>query len=205
MILTISTLFLGVFIAIQYSLIKPSRNDRESSETMAIEIEHLAKNNANLKNQLRDLTQKYQGYRDSLNNQAALEEQLTREKKELEIVNANTQIAGQGVEIIVDGKLVEAQIVDLINAIKNIGADAISISGRRFNLYSSINQNSIETPLIINIIGNSAVLESALERKGGIVEQLKSKGVEVKLAKKNDLLLDPSEQQTFKYAKIIGN
>lgn len=204
-ILTIAAVFLGIFIALQYSIIKPSKSNYESSDTMAVEIERLAKNNADMKNQLTDLTKKYQSYKESLNNQSGLETQISKDLKELEIINASTEINGQGVEIDIDGKMVEAQIIDLINAIKNIGADAISINGRRFDLYTSINQSNLASPYKIEIIGNSAVLEGALNRKGGIIDQLRGKSLDVVVSKKSDLLLSPAEQTTFKYAKIISN
>lgn len=205
LILTIAAVFLGVFIAMQYALIKPSRGSSESSESMAVEIEHLAKNNADIKNQVTDLTKKYQTYKDSLTNKAALDEQIAKESQSLAIVNATSAISGQGIEIIFSGKLAEAQMVDLVNAIKNIGADAIAINGKRLNLYTAINQFNLSSPYTIDIIGNSTVLESALSRKGGIVELLKDRGIDVRLIKKNDIILPAVNPTSFKYAKIVEN
>ena len=204
-ILTVVALFLGIFIAIQYSLIKPSRGNTESSETMAVEIEHLAKKNADLKNQVNSLTKKNQAYNDSLNDQAALDEQISMESQELVVINAESTISGQGVEIGISGKLVEAQIVDLINAIKNIGADAIAFNGVRVNLYSSFNHLDLAPPYTIAIVGNSTMLESALNRKGGIIELLREKEIEVSLTKRDNLSFAAAEQNQFKYARIREN
>lgn len=201
-ILTIAAIFLGVFMAMQYSLIKPSRGNTESSEAMAVEIERLAKNNADLKNQLTELTKNYQSYKDSFDDQAALEIQIRKDLKQLETINAVSGISGQGVEIVVPDKLAEAQIVDLVNAIKNIGADAMAINGRRIDLYTPINQSGFSAPYTFEIVGNSVILEGALSRKGGIVEQLQTKGMNLKLAKMSEIVLGASEQKAFKYAKI---
>lgn len=204
-ILTLAALFLGVFMALQFSIIKPSSGNFQSTEVMAVEIEKLAKNNAVLKSQVTDLTKKYQSYKESLGNQSQLDEQINKESRELEIINSVAAVTGQGVVIEISGRMSEAQIVDLVNAIKNIGADAIAINDCRISLYSTLGQSQFFAPYTVEVVGNGSIVESALIRKGGIVEQLRDKGLNVSLNKVSEINLPATPATTFKYANIESN
>ena len=64
------------------------------------------------------------------------------------------------------------QLIDLINTLKNIGADAITINEQRINNYSSIAQGVFNPPLVIKVIGDSELLYNSLNRSGGIIDQI---------------------------------
>lgn len=189
LILSLAAVFLGVAITLQYSsLISPK--SIESNEVMALEIEKIVRTNSELKNQVSNITKKNQSYRDSLNDQSRLEEQINSELEELKVVNSHSNLSGQGVLITLSGRILEAQLVDLINAIKNIGCDGISINGERLTLYSAINISKYPvSPISIEIVGNSSLIYSALSRKGGIVEQLQSRSIDVKIDNRDRITL----------------
>ncbi len=199
-ILTIAAIFLGIFIAVQYSIIKPASGNSENNEVMAVEIEKIAKTNADLKNQVISLTKKYQSYKDAYENDSDLAAQIDNEISDLSVVNAQEPISGQGVVISIENGLSEPQMVDLINAIKNIGADAIGINSKRLGLYSSV--SSTENSLAkVEVIGNASVLESALKRKGGVIELIRERGINISIQRSENIFLPAVVLPDFKYIK----
>lgn len=203
-ILIIAAIFLGIFIAIQHASNKSNLNN-SSNDVLAVEIEKIARTNSELKIQVADLTKNNQAYLESLNNQANLDNQVESELQKLYIINGIDQISGQGVIMNINGKVNGAQIIDLVNSIKNIGADAISINGIRLNLYQPFDQNTFLSPYNISIIGNSSLLESALNRKGGVAELLRQRNMTVSILKSQSLTLPAARTMVMQYAKIQAN
>lgn len=103
-------------------------------------------------------------------------------------------------------------LLSLVNKLKEAGAEAISINGQRIISTTEIslagdnvNINAVPTapPYVIKAIGNADTIESTLNIRFGIVEQMKSRynlGVEVK--KSEEVLISRySSILVFRYAK----
>lgn len=192
-VLLMAAIVLGVVAALRYySIIKPNLIEADD-HVLAVEIEKIVKTNSELKTQISNLTQKNQNYKESVSDINKLESQINKELSELRVINSEHEIKGQGVEIELSGKIFESQLVDLINAIKNIGCDAIAINNIRFGLYTPVDINKYDQPIKIQIIGNSSLISSALSRKGGIIEQLKNKFIDVKIEKMESLTLPKAQ------------
>jgi len=198
-VLLLAAIVLGLVVAIRYySIIKPSLIEADD-QILAVEIEKIVKTNSELKNQISNLTQKNQNYKESISDKNKLESQINKELSELRVINSEAEIRGQGVEIELNGRLFESQMIDLINAIKNIGCDAIAVNNNRFDLYSPVDISKYGQPIKIQIVGNSSLISSALSRKGGIIEQLKNKSIDVKIEKIDNLILPKAEENNFIY------
>jgi len=81
-------------------------------------------------------------------------------------------VTGPGIEINFDDKVSSTQMVDLINAIKNIGCEVIAINDQRVVLNTSISEGFFNSPTNVKAIGDKELLFQALERTGGILEQI---------------------------------
>ena len=57
----------------------------------------------------------------------------------------------------------------------------------------------------ILVYGNSRLLKSALERKGGIVEQISNKDIKISIAEKESVIIPAGKTEKFKYSKEINN
>lgn len=125
--------------------------------------------------------------------------------KELQQVNMNlgkTDLQGQGIEVIIreiENEEIEKVTADdlllIVNALKQAGAEAISINDERiinmsdiFDISGSfikINGQRILPPYIIKAIGNPSYLESALIGNGGHVDDMRKIGQDISIEKPN--------------------
>ena len=155
----------------------------QSTNVLAREVLTMAESNQILEQSLRDLDSQDKNYALNLGDKTKLEEEVKAEIAELKIINGKEKVSGEGVKITMDGKFTAADLVDLFNAIKNIGFEAAKINDIRLtgnqgfrvdgkNVFIGVRETS--APLAIEVIGDSDVLKSSLERIGGIFEQLKN-------------------------------
>lgn len=176
----------------------------ETNEVMAVEIEKVAKNNASLKLQVADLTKDYNDYNNSSRDKIESEKKTQNEIDRLNATIGSKALSGQGVKISINEVLSTANLVDLMDALKNIGAEAISVNDQRININTFISGSNYTYPMTVLALGNSNVLESALNRKGGIVEQITSKNVRIGVEKEDSLVISEGNPIGFNYAKIVN-
>ena len=138
------------------------------------------------------------------------------EENEIEIKKANkiiglTEVKGPGVVVTLkDGKVNQSNlysvsdlivhdldILNVINELKNAGAEAISINGQRIVSTTAIscegnviniNKVKVGAPFEIKAIGLPESL-AALERPGGYLELLKKYSIEASLEKSNEIVI----------------
>lgn len=122
------------------------------------------------------------------------------------IVEMNDSIADFGIGIDPNSYLVhDEDILKVVNELKSAGAEAISVNGHRIIGTSEIrcagttifvNGERIGAPFIIKAIGDSNVLESAMNLRGGNVDILKEWGISFKITKEPDVFI-PKYQKTI--------
>lgn len=207
-IVLIICLFLGIFIVSQYQSGREYRKviQPENNEIIAIEVAKLTKSNADLRQEVGKLTSDLDSYKNTSESGKKLYEKYLSDSALLDIVNGSLPKKGQGVSIKIDGSLSEAQIIDLINAIKNIGSSIMSVNGQRITIATNISDFSDQNGYSIDVLGNSKLLKSAIERKGGIIEQLSSKDIKISISENEDISIPLSNDiLQFNYAKILKN
>lgn len=115
--------------------------------------------------------------------------------------NTSTSKMGTAEDVAHDG-----DIRELVNELKNAGAEAISVNDQRITPYTAINcigtvvlvnDERIGVPFVIKAIGNQERLWGALTRPGGFVEILKSWGINVDIKKVNNV-------QIGKYTGVLN-
>ena len=160
---------LGMMGMSQYSLYKKlgfvkSLSDPSGS---ALRISKMYTTNEDLKKQISELTLK----RDELNSSAVgskeLEQILLNEKEKYLLLSGATEVIGPGVLIKINHFLVPSQLIDFINAIKNISAEAISINGERLTPTTSISHFANQSSYTIQVVGNKDALYESITRSGG--------------------------------------
>lgn len=105
-------------------------------------------------------------------------------------------------------------LLSLANRMKDAGAEAISINGQRIIATTEIslagenvNINTVPTapPYIIKAIGNPDTIESTLNIRFGIIEQMKSYGLRIDIKKKDEMEIPRySGVIKYRYAKPIA-
>ena len=104
-----------------------------------------------------------------------------------------------------------SDLLQVVNDLKNAGAEAISINGERIVQTSSItcegiiikiNNKKLGSPYVIKAIGSAATLETSLNIPGGYLERMKDDGVIVDVKKSEGLTVKKYEGIiTTKYLK----
>ncbi len=111
-----------------------------------------------------------------------------------------TDVNGEGVTINISVKQLDEGIKEyldnIINELKNAGAECISINNQRL-IWSSViscegniikvNQEKIESPFVINAIGDTRLLYGALARPGGYIELLNSNGIKTEVIRSSNI------------------
>lgn len=111
-----------------------------------------------------------------------------------------TDVNGEGVTVNILTKQLDESTKDyldnIINELKNAGAESISINNQRL-IWSSVisceanvikvNMEKIESPFVIKAIGDTRLLYGALVRPGGYIELLNSTGIKAEVVKSTNI------------------
>ncbi len=103
--------------------------------------------------------------------------------------------------IVVGGDVVvhNSDLLEVVNALKNAGAEAISINGERIvqtsaitceGIIIKINNKKIGSPYVIKAIGSSATLESSLNIPDGYLDLMRNDGAIVDVKKSDGLTVE---------------
>ena len=137
-----------------------------------------------------------------------------------------TEVNGKGVTIVCkDGEVSSSSILtsqylvhdgdllNLVNALKNAGAEAISVNEQRIvnktSIYCSgniimINNERVGSPFVIKAIGNPEALYGAIVMPGSYYSKMKEDGVQVSITKENSIVIPKySGNYKYEYATII--
>ncbi len=136
--------------------------------------------------EIQEREQRISEYKNELNNDANSAELLSNEVKEAETYLGYNDVQGQGIIITISdaGQGIEyEQLLELVNELKNAGAEAISINDQRIvstSYITLVNKSIIliddvktSAPYEIKAIGDKKYLESALTIKGGYIDREK--------------------------------
>lgn len=161
---------------------RPNEISSLSAQELSTLVETLTTRNRQLRAGLADIREQVREYRLS-GSQGESALQVGRE--DLRRITAFAGIAGvqgQGIVMTVDGDLDAIALNDLVNELRNAGAEAIAVDGVRITARSVVVQGprSLEVDgeevgerFMLRAIGSPDGLLGAMERPGGIISQLK--------------------------------
>ena len=192
--LVFGILCLILTFAITVQLRVSSLSESESSQTkitdkLKDEIFRLNDENVKLAEKFQNTTSEL----DDARNQAAQNDSSSKDTSELikkyTIVSGKTDVTGQGIIIKYKPSDNEAKadivkdLRDIVNEIKNAGAEAIEINNQRIVGTTAIemvknkieiNNVQIEGPYTIKAIGDAEIIYNSLTRPGGTIELIKT-------------------------------
>ena len=151
---------------------------------------------------------------------------LSEELQETDILLGYSEISGQGVIITLkdatadsvlgnatDYIVHDGDLLEVVNALKNAGAEAISINGQRIVNTTAItcagniikiNGEKTGSPFVIKAIGLTEKLSGALTMPGGYLELLENDGVQVKLEESQNIIIPKYDgMYKFQYAENL--
>lgn len=180
--LALIALVIGVAVVAQFrSQARPAELTSLPVAELSTRIQTLSDANAQLRTALADQRTLLRDY-ETAGAQGLSALDVSRE--ELRRVRAFSGLAaveGQGIVVRVDGSLDAIAVNDLLNELRNAGAEALAIDDTRITASSVVSQGAralevdgapIGRAFTITAIGDPDGLLAALERPGGIVTQL---------------------------------
>lgn len=153
--------------------------------------------------------------RDQASNSTDSSSGLSNKLQKYNMLLGQTDLIGPGVIVTLeDGEsffgtdtiVHDGDLIQVVNALRNAGADAISINNQRITTRTDItcagnivriNGEKVGAPFVIKAIGSALRLETSLKIKGGYIEQLTDAHVKVKI--------DRIEKSTIEIPKYQGN
>lgn len=217
----IMCLILTMIIFIQINTVKQTNISelkimRESE--LKAEIAALKTKTNEVDTKLVDVNTKIQEYNDAINVGKEASELLVNELQEREDLLGKTAVSGEGIIITLTSGEKEVKIqdlLDLVNQLKNSGAEAISINDKRIvyksyivningNINSvNINGNKTGEPFVVKAIGNVSHLESGVaQKKYGYIDTKIAEGKIVTLEKYDSITIDGyNKKLDFGYVK----
>lgn len=201
LLLTIVCFILGLLLVAQFRtqrMTSRSLLSASSADQLAM-ISSLVENNARLREEMEALEEQLSEYQQATGR--AMLGALVQELNKIRIINGLVEVSGAGVEVTIDGPIGVVDIQDLINELRNAGAEALTINGERLTLYSVIastedgvmivNGMKPSRPYILQAIGQPETLETALLRRGGLIATLERNydGLAVSVIKRERMVL----------------
>lgn len=217
---------LGLMLAFQFR--SASSIDRsvpyDRVQELTIEKKQLEKENAQLNDEINDLSAKLDVAGKSIGEaNAALRSELEKTK----LIAGLVPVTGPGVEITLSdlpGENIagntsplyvvrDDDLLKLINELRGAGAEAIAINGQRVlattevrvaGNHINVNTVRISMPYRVTAIGKAEVLKSSLETKWGLAEYLSTLGIKVTIQAKERVDVPAFKNSlSFDYAKSV--
>jgi uncharacterized protein YlxW (UPF0749 family) len=211
--LAVLCLGLGVLLVAQLRTQQAARQT-EQSEDWSFVVADLVDSNARLRAEVATLQSQLAGLED-VGGGGVLLQSLVDEVNHLRIVNGRVEVSGPGVEVLLSGPISVLDLQDLINELRNAGAEALALNGRRLVAWSAISFDGqqvtvdgqpAQAPYRLQAIGDATTLEVALLRPGGLVDLLyrANAGISISVEQQDKMTLPIYDQPfEFVYAKAV--
>jgi len=176
-------LFLGVLVVSQFrSREAYSRTlQQETPESLATLIANQSDRNRQLREEIFDLRLRFERAQGSVAGGRGSLEESQRQLAQLQVFAARSRVTGPGIAIRIDGPFDERALSDLVNELRNAGAEAIAVNDSRVGPRSWFGPGpsgaivadgkEVRGPWTVRAIGEPDVLYVAMTRTGGIVGQ----------------------------------
>ena len=176
-------LLIGMLLVGQlHSQSRPRELSTLSAQELSTLVETLASRNRQLSAGLSDLDEQLRSYSLASTQGASSLTLGTEDLRRIEAFAGTAPVEGQGIIVTIDGSLDAIAVNDVINELRNAGAEAVAIDDVRITARSVAVQGPrsiqvdgvpIGQSFVVRAIGSPDGLLAALQRPGGIIAQLK--------------------------------
>lgn len=164
-----------------------------------------------------DTNKKINEYEEKLQSNAETAELVNKELEEAKRNFGLTDVTGDGIIVIItdtEEKTYDSEdLLDLVNELRDAGAEAISINNERIvnisdivdisTRYIKVNSEYISSPYTVKAIGDKTYLKSALTIKNGYFDLKEKEGYEIKIEDKTNIKINKySKEINLKYIEL---
>ena len=180
---TIVALFLGLLAVTQIKAqdVYSRSLELETPASLTTLIANLADRNNAMRDEIFDLRLRTEAARDDATSGKGSLTEAQKQLSQLQIFAARTAVKGQGIAVRVDGAFDDKALSDLVNELRNAGAEAVAINGVRVGPRSwfgitgdralTVDAAAIKGPWTVSAVGAPEVMYVAMTRIGGIIGQ----------------------------------
>jgi uncharacterized protein YlxW (UPF0749 family) len=195
--ITLVAFMIGVLAMAQFAAQQRLNSKRTlaSGADGALLVSNLVEGNTRLRQEVSELDAQLDNYR-SVGGQASLQA-MTDDLSRLQVLNGVAPVYGPGVRVTYDGPATVLDLEDLINELRNAGAEAIALNNQRIIASTillpkgdgsiAVDGNDIHRPYVFVAIGDADTLQTALLRPGGLLAVLSNsrQGITVNVEKRD--------------------
>lgn len=215
LLLTLTLMVIGVILSNQSSSVEAYTASLEAQSE--VNLLSLWRNNDERLQELQDqYYQRQSEYEDLLTQTSQGKvsiESFSQDIQKTRVFNGDVESSGPGLIIRFPGDkpITLRELLDVINELHNSGAEAVAINGNRVTAHSFFkeipydrgqeeyllqhNQSLLNYPLIIQAIGDYANLHNGLTIVGGIIDKLRSYGIQPEIEESEELILPASNDK----------
>jgi uncharacterized protein YlxW (UPF0749 family) len=191
--LCLTAVFFGLGLALVVQL-RTLSDMRQAGRRLSTDWEYVVTELIDSNTQLRDEIETLQGQLAELQDVeggGVILESLVDEVNRLRTANGLVTTSGPGVEVEIGDPVSVLDLHDLVNELRNAGAEAMALNGYRIVAWSAISTNGetvtvdgrpVYIPYRLEAIGDAATLEVALGRPGGLVSLLRQARPEIAIS-----------------------
>ena len=204
----------GITIIVQIRTYSRAHIQTFRPDEEAILLSELVNANHDLRNEITSLEQQLAAY-DQVSRRTVLEE-LVEEMNQVKVANGAIEVSGPGIELTIDGEISVLDLQDLLNELRNAGAEALALNGHRIVSHSvlimdqagqfTVDGNPISHPYTLQAIGDPDTLETAMLRSGSAADLLQRTMPNLTLSsvQQSRLVLPVfRSQMQFEYAQLV--
>ncbi|MGD8626294.1 MAG: DUF881 domain-containing protein [Anaerolineae bacterium] len=211
--LTLLCLILGLLLVVQ---LRSQRDVYQAarSEGWDYAVVDLIDNNARLRDEIEALEAQLAEL-DQVQGGSSIVQSLVNRVNYLRIANGLVEVSGPGVVVAISGPVTVLDLHDLVNELRNAGAEALALNGQRIVAWSAISSDGVhatvdgqpvQRPYRLQVIGQPEALETALLRPGGLVSLLQqaNQRIAIRVVRREKVTLPVYDQPLqFVYAAAV--
>jgi uncharacterized protein YlxW (UPF0749 family) len=180
---TVVALFLGVLAVtqIQAQEVYSRSLQLETPSSLTTLIANLSERNNAIREETLDLRRRSETARDSIASGKGSLTEGERQLSQLRVFAGMSAVSGAGITVRIEGSFDERALSDLVNELRNAGAEAIAVNTARVGPRSyfgatsdrglTVDSAAVRAPLQVRAIGSPDVMYIAMTRTGGIIGQ----------------------------------
>jgi uncharacterized protein YlxW (UPF0749 family) len=153
----------------------------ETPSSLTTLIANLSETNNELRNEIFDVRRDVSDAQNSVSSGSSTLTETERQIAQLRVFSAQSAVSGPGVAVRVEGTFDERALSDLVNELRNAGAEAIAVNEMRVGPKSyftgtpdhaiAVDGRALRGPWTVRAIGSPDVVYVAMTRIGGIIGQ----------------------------------
>ena len=180
---TVIAVFLGVLAVtqIQAQEVYSRSLQLETPASLTTLIANLSERNNAIKEEILDLRLRTETARDAIASGKGSLTEAERQEKQLRVFAGMSAVTGTGITVRIEGAFDERALSDLVNELRNAGAEAIAINTLRVGPRShfgatpdralTVDTVPVRGPWQVRAVGAPEVMYVAMTRTGGIIGQ----------------------------------